>query len=331
MKQEQNKYIDIEELIIGHFDNTLNEEQEAQLAAALATSSDARQDFLAFMQMEGCLHSMGRDGFLRGPASETVPTPQPAVNHNNRSRAGWPGSLKTFTSLSACAITVLFLFWSWSLSSVSADSVLERAKLAAAKLVDRVYRLRFSQAMDTEGGSLTREFVLTVRGGGCFVIQPIHKRYIMGHDGDHYWLSRQGKSVWVSNEYRVLAPELARRIPDRGVLDRVASSDELFMLKISALLEFIKQGYEITLVSSDDEAEQHVRATRQVKKKRGPRVIDLYVEASSGVVLRAEIERAGGQTQLELIESTELPDSWYHYSEHAPNGSINHVDTTTSQ
>ena len=31
MKQEQNKYIDIEELIIGHFDNTLNEEQEAQL------------------------------------------------------------------------------------------------------------------------------------------------------------------------------------------------------------------------------------------------------------------------------------------------------------
>jgi len=330
MKQESNKHVDIEKLVVGHFDNTLNEEQETQLATAIATSSDAKQYFLSFMQMEGCLHSIGRDGFLREPAGVISPKSQSTINHSDRSYSRWSGLLKMSTSLSACVVLFLFLFWSWSLTSVSGNSVLQRAKLAAAELVDRVYQLRFSR-IDADGGSLTREFALTVRGGGSFVLEPSHKNYVMGYDGKNYWLARQRKPVWVTKEYRVLAPELQRGIPDRGVLDLVASPDELFMLKISALLKYIDQEYELKLIRSDNEAEQHVRATRRVKKDRSPHVINLYVDSSSGVVLRAEIERAGGRTKFELIESTELPDSWYHYSEHAPNGSIHHVDATTSQ
>ena len=56
-----------EDLIIGHFDGTLNEEQEKELADALTSSGEAKQTFLSYMRMEGRLHSLGRDGFLREP------------------------------------------------------------------------------------------------------------------------------------------------------------------------------------------------------------------------------------------------------------------------
>ena len=57
----------IEELVVGHFDATLSDEQEEELAAELAASDSAKQLFLSYMRMEGRLHSLGRDGFLRGP------------------------------------------------------------------------------------------------------------------------------------------------------------------------------------------------------------------------------------------------------------------------
>ena len=60
----------IEQLIIGHFDGSLSEEQEKELAEVLATSTASKQLFLSYMRMEGRLHSLGRDGFLREPTAE---------------------------------------------------------------------------------------------------------------------------------------------------------------------------------------------------------------------------------------------------------------------
>ena len=70
---------DIEDLIVGHFDGTLSEEQERELAGALTTSAEAKQLFLSYMRMEGRLHSLGRDGLLREPTTEAlVALSQPA-------------------------------------------------------------------------------------------------------------------------------------------------------------------------------------------------------------------------------------------------------------
>ena len=83
MTNEPSKHIEIENLIVGHFDGTLNEEQEKELATELVTSAETKQLFLSYMRMEGRLHSLGRDGFLRepspGPAIEPeLPAPQSA-------------------------------------------------------------------------------------------------------------------------------------------------------------------------------------------------------------------------------------------------------------
>ena len=72
MTNEPNEHIEVENLIVGHFDGTLDEGQEQELATALATSAESKQLFLSYMRMEGRLHSLGRDGFLREPAAETT-------------------------------------------------------------------------------------------------------------------------------------------------------------------------------------------------------------------------------------------------------------------
>ena len=70
MTNEPSKNVQIENLIVGHFDGTLNEEQEKELAKTLGTSPAAKRLFLSYMRMEGRLHSLGRDGFLREPETE---------------------------------------------------------------------------------------------------------------------------------------------------------------------------------------------------------------------------------------------------------------------
>jgi hypothetical protein len=70
MTDKAKKQKAIEQLIIGHFDGSLSEEQEKELAEVLATSTASKQLFLSYMRMEGRLHSLGRDGFLREPVTE---------------------------------------------------------------------------------------------------------------------------------------------------------------------------------------------------------------------------------------------------------------------
>ena len=105
----------IDDLIIGHFDRTLNEEQEMELADALTSSGEAKETFLSYMRMEGRLHSMGRDGFLREPPAELAieperPAPQPVVDEpvvrSDRQRLRL---IAASTSLVVCAVVILML------------------------------------------------------------------------------------------------------------------------------------------------------------------------------------------------------------------------------
>ena len=100
----------VDDLIIGHLDGTLTEEQELELATTLNTSQAAKQSLLSYMRMEGRLYSLGRDGFIdhqmSGPTSATdnpseaeqqIPS---AVVSGERRRLGL---LAATTSLAACA------------------------------------------------------------------------------------------------------------------------------------------------------------------------------------------------------------------------------------
>lgn len=320
---------DIEELVVGHFDGTLTEEQEKELAAELAASDSAKQLFLSYMRMEGRLHSLGRDDFLREPTTEaqaTVSHPAdsaPAVQHRRRSWGSrvWTAS----TSLAVCA--AVMLTWTLWPSSVSASSVLERAQQAAAEMVDRTYRLVMTSPNGARG-PMSREMRITVRGGGRFVVQPDHGVYVMGSDGTDFWITRRNGPVFVTGDFRTLAPELQRRIPNRGLVDGIlASPDEPLLLDMSGLLLLIEHRYDIELVDSDNPAEHHVKATRRSDFRGGPSIINLEADAERGVVLKAQVSfDRSRQRTWELIETLTLSDQWYHHSEHAPDRPVERLD-----
>jgi len=332
MTDKANDLAAVEELVVGHFDGTLTETQEQELAAELATSAAAKQLFLSYMRMEGRLHSLGRDGFLREPAAEPqaiagqsadvapVVESVPPRPRSWRSRV-WTAS----TSLAVCA--AVMVTWALWPSSVSAGSVLERAQQAAAEMVDRTYRLVMSHP-DAEGGPATRELTITVRGGGRFVVRPEHDGYVMGSDGTDYWMVRRNGPVFITGDFRTLAPELQRQIPNRRLLDDVlASPDEPLLLDLSGLLLLIERRYDVELVDSATPAEHHVRATRRSGVRPGPSIINLHADAESGVVLKAELSFGDSrQRTWELIETPTLSDQWYHHSEHAPDRSVERVE-----
>jgi len=325
----------IDDLIIGHFDRTLNEEQEMELADALTSSGEAKETFLSYMRMEGRLHSMGRDGFLREPPAELAieperPAPQPVVDEpvvrSDRQRLRL---IAASTSLVVCAVVILMLssgvLWP---SSVSASSVLQRAQQVAAEMVDRRYRLVESRET-TQGGSPLRDLVITVRGRGRFVVQPEHGGYVMGSDGTDYWVARRNGPVCVTSDFRKLAPELKKRIPNRSLLHSVlASPEEPLLLEMSGLLRLIERRYDIELVKSGTPAEHHVRATRRSSLRGGASVINLKADAKSGVVFWAEMNFADRKRTFELIETPTLSSQWYHHSEHAADRPVVRLDAT---
>ena len=175
MTNEPIKHIEVENLIVGHFDGTLNEEHEKELAAALAPSDEAKQLFLSYMRMEGRLHSLGRDGFLRKPSKEpaieleqSVPQSADVVplvgSGHQRLR------LLAASSLAVCAGVILILLSGvlWP-STVNASSVLKRAQAAASELIDRTYRVTISRKGERWSKRVLR---VNARGGGRFVLRP---------------------------------------------------------------------------------------------------------------------------------------------------------------
>jgi len=330
MTDEPRKHVDLENLIVGHFEGTLAEEQEANLADALATSAEAKQLFVSYMRMEGRLHSLGRDGFLREPLAEpaiepkraaTVPTDAAPLALSGRPRL--PLFAAT-TSLAVCAAVVLMLLSGvlWP-SSVSASSVLQKAQQAAAELIDRTYRVTISQ---TREHSESREFTINVRGGGRFVMQPADSEYVMGNDGTDYWLIQRDGPVWVTSDFRSVALEVKKKIPNRGLLGLAASPDEPLLLGVSDLLSMIQRKFDVELIESGTVKEHHIRATVNSSRRNHPEVIDLWSEVASGVVLRAEVKWSNGsQRRFELVESVKLSEQWYHHWAHAPGRKVERI------
>ncbi|PHR97028.1 MAG: hypothetical protein COA78_28090 [Blastopirellula sp.] len=344
----------IEQLIIGHFDGSLSEEQEKELAEAMGTSTASKQLFLSYMRMEGRLHSLGRDGFLREPAAEPQEIVQqptdiwpvvPSVKQRSLSMRSrfWAASM----SLTLCAAVVLMLTSGLWPSRVDASSVLQKAQQAAAEMLERTNRLILSYP-DGEGGIETQEFTINIRSGGRFVIRPDDGSYVMGCDGTNCWATHTSGPVWVTSDFLSLAPELQRRIPNRGLLRLVSSPEELLLLDMPSLLSLIEREYQIELIDSADTTMHHVRATLQSGKRTNPQVVDFWANAETGVILRLELEwpsRRPSQLNsvdpptspdrwhyyFELIDSPTLSDNWYHYSEHAPNRQVKRVKAKKSE
>eukprot|EP01047_Picozoa_sp_COSAG01_P003786 COSAG01_NODE_117_length_25466_cov_18.193243_9_plen_353_part_00 len=338
---------DVEALILGHFEGNLDPDQEQQLAAAISTSTESKTLFLSHMRMEGRLRSLGYDGFLSAenaqasdgqevgeivapsiqigskdpsqPATSSLPIKRP--KHLPRSRF-WVAS----SSVAACCMLIALVSWGLWPSPVNADSVLRKAQLAASELIDRTYRITISRSDDQ---TRTRELMMSLGGGGRFVIKPAGGAYVMGHDGSDFWVTQRNGPVWVTSDFPNIGSKLGSKIPERRLLELVTSPDEPLSLGISELLSLIERQYDMELVESETVKEYRIRATAKSNRANYPAAIDLWSDVESGAVLRIKARFANGrQRQFELIETAKLSETWYHYSEHAPGKEIERIHTT---
>jgi hypothetical protein len=232
------------------------------------------------------------------------------------------------TSLVVHAVVLLLLTSGgvWP-STVIADGVPQEAQQAAAELIDRTYQLVVSHP-NAEGVPGTRELRITVPGGGRFVVQPEHDAYVMGSDGTDYWTARRNGPVFVTSDFRKLAPKLQRQIPNRRLVDDVlASPDERLLLDVSSLLLLIERRYDIELVHSPNPAAHRVRARRRSGVRGCPWIIDFQPDEERGLILKAELNFADSrQRTLELVESPARSDQWYHHSEHSADRRVERLD-----
>ena len=309
-----------EELILKHFDGSLDQLQEKKLAAILRNSSEARGLFRSYMRMEGRLHTLGRDGFLDIP-----PEDQASISILESSNAiGRSQKLYAATSSIAICAAVVLIFTTWILSStaVNADSVLSRAMQAAKDATDRRYEITISK-LDGRSAERARKLTMTLRGGGKFVLRPFDGRYVMGSDGVDYWLAFDTDTVWVTRDFRVLAPELQRNIPDRSLLELAAAPEEPLLLRMDSLLSLIEKRYDIQLVESEDEGSHRIRAVLRVNRKAGPDLIEITADAFSGVVQRVELNwESERRAVFELTDSPSLPSQWYRHSDQVSADSV---------
>ena len=325
MTDEANDPNVLDELILGHFDGCLTEDQERELTQALVDSTVARQLFLSYMRIEGRLQSLGQDGYLRKPDTAVNPWTDSTPPVRNDAQRTYPSRARlwaTSSSLAVCAALILLLGWFVLPSSVSAGSVLRQAKLAAVELVDRTYRVTVAES-NAESRPATQELMINVRGGRHFVIQPIDGSYVMGSDGTDFWITQPRGPVWITRDYRSLDPKLQRRIPNRQLLGLAANRKEPLMMLMPSLLSLIERDYDFDLLESDVFGQNHVQATLRVDKRFRPRIIEFWADNESGVVRRVDFKWTGrGLTRLELVDSPTLSEDWYHHSRHAPDQQV---------
>jgi hypothetical protein len=334
MRDIPENHDDLEDLIAGHFDGSLSEQQEKGLAVELTESTSAKQLFLSYMRMEGRLHSLVRDGFVREPAAAAQDNLHSdaevtlAAQHSNQQFAFTRSRLWSASSalVVSAAVILMLSFGVLRPTSVSASSVLQKAKLAAAELVDRAYRVTLSRAGVP---SSLLELRVDVRGGGRFVLRPVDGAFVMGSDGTDYWLTQQDGPVWVTSGRGRLLPKLKRTIPNTWLFGIATNPKEPLLLEMADLLSLAERTHDVELIDSAGASEHHVRANLRSGLRNAPERIDFWADADSGVALRAEIRWADGrQMRFELVESATFTDQWYHYSQHAPGRQVKRLKTT---
>ncbi|MHC4995059.1 MAG: hypothetical protein ACYTGQ_08410 [Planctomycetota bacterium] len=333
----------LEGLVLGHFEGALTEDEERELADLLETSTEAKRLFLSYMRLEGRLHSLGRDGFLREPADElcedewvdSVSDPHersPACSGGRSPARLWA----SVSSIAACFAVTLIFVWGYQPSEASASGVLRQARLAVEELVDRSYRVTMTESVAENEAPIVSEMELHMRGGGRFVILPKNKRYVMGNDGTDFWtviLSRG--PVWVTSDFFSLSRDLKQQFPNLPVIQLASNPDEPLLLELSSILESMENDYNVELLESEFSGLRHVRAVRRPGRRGGPPRIDLWVDTQTGVTRRLEWEFGTRKPDDEMrtrvsvvqIESREFSESWYGFDEHAPGRKVRRVNT----
>jgi hypothetical protein len=248
-----------------------------------------------------------------------------AMNAINATKPQLVLSLVRYGIAAMLAVAALFLLTKMPASSAMA--AVDQMIAAIDKAGDRTYRITVldgrrgpqPQGQPGERAGLDGA-TLYLRGSDKFVLvrkTPSGKDLINGSDGQIRWLVRPEKPVLVSTD-----PQ-AFRIP------MPQEMAEILPLDLKSTLIHIRDHYTVKYVSEPpaDQAQhgslKYMDAAKASRDFRGPKNIELWADAESGLLVRMEFgdihlqgDPAPKRLIIELVGRDQLPDDWFSHQAH---------------
>jgi hypothetical protein len=235
----------------------------------------------------------------------------------------------------AAAVLVMFVVLDPQQKASAAMASLEKVIAAAAKPVDRTYRVSVieeypsgkkpqnlsQQAWEREAEEQIDGATLFVRGANQFVLKLMLRSGIMrasGCDGEVSWAFRENGPVHMSADlgrFRGGVPGWQQNLP---------------FMNMHAQLSQLLSGYEVELtdevdVATDGTVLSQLVGMRQSRDVRGPKQIEIWFDADSGTVNTMVLDglprgRGGPKSvMLELEDQSDLAaDFFSHEAHHDP-------------
>ncbi|MEZ6043473.1 MAG: hypothetical protein R3C20_23485 [Planctomycetaceae bacterium] len=329
------------DLIHGYLDETLNAEQQVELANWIKASPEHARQFAETVLLHDRLRAQvlaGEELLVTRSVSEgqsagtaTNPSLTRRVTYGRHSR-----SLRTVLALSSalCLTLVLgLIFWqSVSSPALAASVELQRIIQASEAALDRTYLVTaLEEEVDSETlPSTVRGAKPSVDGALLHVRGP--NQYVLVRyfaDGTEFITGSNEKTAWsVPPRGRVRVSSDTTRF--RGAVPGQQQAIPFIDMRNS--LRQLQESYEIDLSpEKTPEGWRRMNATRKASATGGPKQVSIWYDATSGAVHRMLLERLpkgrGGPNSvlLELTDQSRLPDDFFsHESHHASGRRIDH-------
>ncbi|MCA9136880.1 MAG: hypothetical protein KDB00_08975 [Planctomycetales bacterium] len=243
----------------------------------------------------------------------------------------------------AAAVMLMFVAFGPHQSVSAAMASLDKVVEAAAKRLDRTYKVRVvdeyprdkrpqklsQQAWDREAPEEIDGATIHVRGADQYVMTVMLKTGMTrtsGCDGKVSWSFREDGQVHVSedlNRFRGAVP---------------GSQQDMPLLNIHANLSQLKIGYDIELADdqetgTDGTLLSRLTCIRKSNEVRGPKQVEVWFDAEDGTVHKMLLDglprgRGGPKSvMLELVDQPDLPSDFFtHDAHHEPGKRIRYED-----
>jgi hypothetical protein len=306
---------DPRQLVNGYLDGVLTEEQEGALNAWVKTAPGNAAAFADMVRLHDRLHDVIPTRTATHEGGMRMPAP-PQINHRYRS---WlRGTI--VSGMVAIAPVVIVAIWTSHPPQVSAATELDRLIDRATEAGDRVYRITSldpnplpiePRQAPIDGAKLyvgpPDRYVLIRRF-------PDGREYATGFDGERNWSAPPDGAVRLSRD------PLRFRWPIPGHQYGIPFADLRF-----ELIQ-LRDAYLISSLGTNVVGQRGLLATKKSPEYRGPNRVELWYDATTGVIHRMEfagLPKARGGPDRVAVEFEEqrehAPDFFKHQSHHAPN------------
>ena len=313
---------EIDRLIEGYLDGTLDDDDEARLGRLVAESAGVARRLVGAVLVHDRLIDL-----LRGEASASAATieaesfvPPPAIHRSRAFRLALPLGMAAVLAVGS------LLLLRPANASASASAALERLVRVSAAATDRQYAIR---VVDHGPGGVPDPVpadvggrkpgvdgaTLSVRGTDKFVFVRTFAdgtAFINGCDGTIGWSVPPTGHVHLSEDRR----RFRRGIP--------GERDDLPFLSLAEGLAGLRRGYALTLVEAPGgDGRLRLEAVRTDSRHRGP--ARATIDFPAGDAAAAERIELGGLAPdgsgpdgvvLELVDRTDLPADFFDHAHH---------------